>query len=515
MAAGQTNPLRQSMINMMYLVLIALLALNVSAEILNAFQTLGEGMDESLGSIEKRNNDIMAQFQKQHENDPEKVGPFLDKAKKANRRSDSIINFIDGLQEKMVTTSGGRNAKGEIIGKKNMDVPSNIMLNKDNGKELKKRINQTRDFFIGLLKPYESINVNEFKSQITLGAEVPEDENKTWSQLNFQMMPTIAAVTLLSKMKNDVRTAQSSTLERLIGAITAEEMSFDRLTAIIKNNNTSLAENSDFETEIMLGAYSSTVDPNIYVDGKEIEVENGKGKWKTVASSPGQKEHDVKIQMLNPKTGDTTIKKSTIKYDVFKSPAIISADKTNVIYKGIKNPVSASVSGYKPSQIRASITHGKLTGSNGDYNVLVNAESRKPKTTMNVSVKTEDGGTKNMGQKEFRIKPIPKPTAYFGTKSSGNISTGAIDLVRAITARMPESFLFEGIDYQVVSYKFVYQPKNGNAKFESVNGPRLNSRVQNLLSNPSPGDQILVTNIDVKGPDGKKRLPSGIVLTVE
>ena len=182
-------------------------------------------------------------------------------------------------------------------------------------------------------------------------------------------------------------------------------------------------------------------------------------------------------------------------------------------YTGLKNPITVSVPDYKPNQIRASITKGELIQKKPGSYIAKVPEGRK--TYIDVSVALKGGGTKSVGRKEFRIKPVPKPTPYFGSKASGTISAGEVGIVEAIVASMGEGFAFEGVKYVVSHFRLTYVPKRGNFTEASNNGPRLTSEMERMLKDPKPGDKIIVDNIEAKGPDGVKRLPSTIVLTVE
>lgn len=514
MAIGTSNPLRQQLINMMYLVLLALLALNVSAEVLEAFEKVGKGIEASIEAIHKKNDLTMAQFDAQMKNDAERARPFYKKAQKANQYASSLYDYIDKLKKRIVKISGGIDEEtGTVEDKRSLNIPAQVMITEKKGPALKKEINKTRDDFIELLKGIKMVDIKDFKSQIMLKAEDPkhDPDNRSWSEYNFQGIPTIAALTLLTKMQNDVKTTQADVLDKLLASIGATEISFDVLTPVIKAPKSAVAVGEKYKAEILLAAYSSTQNPDITVSGNPLDVQQGTAEYTAVPKSPGSKEIPGKIQVKNPNTGEVKDYPFKIKYDVFKAPAIISADAMRVFYRGLDNPVSVSVPGYKPEQVHASISRGRLTGSKGKYVAKV---GKGRKTTIRVSVKTKDG-MKSVGSEEFRIKPVPKPIAYFGSKASGSISPGEIKTVNFIIARLGESFVFEGVKYKVDSYKFIYQPRRGNAKMDEGRGPRLTRRMKGMLSNPQKGDMIIITNIDVIGPDGKKRLDNGITLTVE
>ena len=527
MAAGSQNPLRQAMINMMYLVLLALLALNVSAEVLKAFATVHDGIQASNESITQKNESTMGRFEELMENDRERTVKHYKKAQEVRRLTEELSRDIDTLKDYVIQKSGGYlegDSSKALAGAKNLDIGTRILVEQGNGDELQEDINNTRDSLISILKTYNQdtiqandINLERVRSQLPLQAKDPPDgpDNKnSWAAANFQMVPVTAAVTLLTKIQNDVKNSESEVLSTLVSQVGSSELSFDKITPIVKTDKSAVSVNEQFEAEIMLGAYSTTQDPVVTVDGEKLEVSRGMATYKTTPSSPGSKKVPFKMKITNPSTGEKQVLKEEIEYSAFNAPAIISPDAMNVLYKGLDNPVTVSVPGYKPNQIRANITKGDLKKkASGNYIATNLPQARK--TYINVSIALEGGKTKSIGKKEFRIKPVPKPTPYFGSKASGTISRGEVGIVNAIVASMGDGFAFEGVKYVVSHFRLTYVPKRGNFKEATNNGPRLTSEMKNMLSDPKPGDKIIVDNIEAKGPDGVKNLPSTIVLTVE
>lgn len=525
MAAGSDNPLRQAMINMMYLVLLALLALNVSAEVLKAFNTVHAGIQASNLSLDQKNASTMERFQKLLDNNRERTIEHYERAEKAKQLTDQLNHYIDTLKDHIIQKSGGylEDDTSVLSGAKNLDVGTRVLVQKGNGDTLQNKINETRKELIDLLETYNEdtvaandVNLAKFRRQIPLKAEDPpkEPNNKnSWAAANFEMVPVTAAVTLLTKVQSDVKNTKSEVLSTLIGRVGSSEISFDVFEPIVKTNKSAVSVNEKFKAKIMLGAYSSTQNPDITVNGEELKVENGQGAFSTVPKSPGEKQLPGEITIKDPSTGKDKSFDFNVNYSAFKAPAIISADAMNVLYTGLENPITVSVPGYKPNQIRATMTKGDLVKKGDGKYIAKVPEGRK--TFVDVSVSLKSGGTKSVGRKKFRIKPVPKPTPYFGSKASGNISSGEVGIVDVIVASMGEGFAFEGVKYVVSEFRLTYVPKRGNFKDAKANGPRLTSEMKQMLSDPKPGDKIIVDNISAKGPDGVKRLPSTIVLTVE
>lgn len=526
MSVGKTNPLRQMMINMMYLVLTALLALNVSAEILKAFSTVNVGMKKSIELIDQRNAYSMTDLKKLYDKSPGAVKDFMDRANECNKISEDFYKYVEKLKLRLVMESGGwvdSTTKQDIKRESDLNVPANIMEREGNGEALFQEIQKVRGQYIALVKKVPTIKLNQFMPNITVDAKKPDRGGKTWSQTNFYMVPTIAAVTLLTKIQNDIRSTQANILNEMINNIGRAETSFDNLVAVYQADKAAVAVGEKFTANVFLAAYDSKQQPEIFIGGRQFEVVNGVATYEDVGGAQGTREIPVVIKQVNKKTGEVSEYKTTIKYDVFNAPAIISATKMNVVYVGLDNPISVSVPGFRPSDVMASISGGgtlRPDKAAGDY--LCNVPDTRGtvrEVIINVSVKLPSGGTKVAGSKNFRIKYMPRATPYFGSKDQGEISAGEIRLVGAIRVALND-FAFEGIQYRVTRFELVYAPLKGQAKFAKATGAALTTEMKSYLGAPNKGDRIIVTNIFAV-PFGssvvqaiEKRVPD-LVLTVK
>ncbi len=525
MAVGKTNPLRQQMINMMYLVLTALLALNVSAEILKAFQTVNEGMRKSINLMDSKNEVTMKAFDKLMKTSPATTKEYYDLAERTNKIADELYDYIQNWIDRVIEESGGTEIEGKgeearevMKGMKDLETCPRLFIEEGYGDEIEKKVNEARQQFIDIISQVKTIDVKAFEPNITLKAEKRSAASKSWAIESFHMVPAIAGVTLLTKIQQDIRTTQANILDALYNSIGAADMTFDELIPVVKADKTSVAVGEKFTAEVLLAAYDSKQQPEIYIDGKKYEVKNGKAIYEDVPTSQGSVEKEIKIVVKNKKTGESKEYLGKLAYDVFMAPAIISATKMNVVYIGLQNPISISVPGFRPSDIIATTSFGTLksAGKPGDYLLEVpDTRGRVREVVITAAVKLPDGGTKVMGKKNFRIKNVPKPTPKFGSKESGEISPGEIRLVNFITVVL-EDFAFEGLKYKVDKFRFIYQPKRGEARIVNGKGPRLTSQMRSLLSSPQRGDRIIIDNIYASAPGvGQKRLGSSIVLTVK
>ena len=144
---------RQKMINFMYLVLTAMLALNVSAEILNAFNIVNDSINTSNRSITNKNDLSYSQFDEQMKTDPSRVAPIKAKAMEVKKLSADMFTYIEGLKETIITESGGKDEHGEIKSKDNLDAPTRVMENKKRGMEMEAKLKELRDKFLSYVSP--------------------------------------------------------------------------------------------------------------------------------------------------------------------------------------------------------------------------------------------------------------------------------------------------------------------------------------------------------------------------
>jgi len=529
MAAGSDNPLRQAMINMMYLVLLALLALNVSAEVLNAFHVVHTGIKKSNASLETKNLSSMQRFEDLMNNNKALTKPHYNRAKEVQDITNDLDAYITQLKDELIKKSGGYLMKegdttDHLVGAKNLDVGSRIMVEESKGDTLQSRINRVRSQLIGVLQEYnenektgDDIAQSVIEEIVSMKAEDPPegpDHMNSWAAQRFQMVPVTAAVTILSKIQSDLKSTKSDILNRLLKQVTAGQRSFDRLIPIVRKEQSVVNVNEKFNAEIMIGAYSSTQDPDIYVDGRKLDdIEQGRGSFSATPSSAGDKEHDVMMLLNNPTTGSIDTFETTINYKASPSFATVSADAMNVLYTGLDNPISVSAVGYRPEQIRASINRGNLIKQETGQYVARVPEARE--ATITVSVNEDGGGVKSVGSKKFRIKPVPNPRPMLARQTSGSISSVKVQNAQAVIASMGQGFAFEGVKYRVSNFRLTYVPRRGNFKEARAQGPRLTDEMKRILSGPKSGDKIIIDDISAKGPDGVKRLPTAITLTVK
>lgn len=494
---------RQKMINLLYIVLIAMLALNVSSEILNAFKIVNESIHHSNESIDQKNALIYDQFNKQMQQDPQKVGPLKAKAEQVKAQTSSLVTYIDSLKAKIIAESGGVDDSGQIKRMDDLDAPSRVMENWKNGPELKKRMETLRDNLLAYYKPGErEAAAKVFPLRID---EPPKGSKKDWSQLNFDMVPSIAALTILSKFQNDVKNSEAQVIDYLYGQINAQDFTFDTYKPLVSANSGYIMNGQQYTADIMLGAYSSTVNPTITVNGQPVKVENGIGTFSTVGSGVGEHTYNVAVN-LKDKDGRIKTYTTTGSYMVGASSLSVSATKMNVLFIGLDNPISIAAAGVPAESVSASISQGSLSKiGTGSFMAKV---STVGKATVNVSAKVGNQ-TKNMGSMEFRVMRVPDPVAEVGGSKGGRMQSAVFRVQQGVMATL-ENFYFD-VKFPITHFTMGFAGAGFSDYIERQSSSALfTTDMKQLMQRCKPGTLIYIDEIRAKAPDGTTRNLPGI-----
>ncbi len=524
MAGGNLSP-RQKMINMMYLVLTALLALNVSAEILKAFHLVEVSLEKSTVNLDTKNSNVMKGIEKYHKDFPEdSTGNIVfDRAKKARQVSGDLIKYIDELKTQIVAGAEGRkedsNGDGktedeEITKADDTEKHANLMINNKKGEELRAKINKARTDLIALAPKEKQSSI---KSDLITDDFKEEGEVKKWESVMFEHTPAAAVVTLLSKIQNDTRNTESQLLDILKDMLTSDIVVVENFTAkVIPNNGTYITEGGKYSADIFLAA-STRQEANITVGSTPItNVKDGVGKYEVTASGEGEKKFQGIIKTKRS-TGKEESYPFEASYFVLKPLAVISATKMNVVYIGLDNPISVSVPGYSATDIQVtSSAGGSLTPDKvkGTYLLKVTGTAREIVISASVKDKSTNS-VKKMGEQKYRVRAVPDPIPQLGSiKASGGQAPGVVKSSQFVLAVL-ENFAYEGIKYTPVSYQLGYFPKVGSFKGMTGNGQALTPEMKAVLSRIQPGDRIILANMKVQGPGGMRPLPSALVIDIK
>jgi len=539
MAGGKLTP-RQKMINMMYLVLTALLALNVSQEVLNAFHLVNEGLQTSNGSLGEKNQGIYKMFDKQMEQNPGKAKDFDAKAKKAKAISADLTALLETYKKEIIKQAGGIDPEtGDIEQRDNIDVATRMFVEEcagvKRGTELRAKILDARKQLLDLLDEKDR---GSFK--ISLDAPIPKkkgEEGAKWEYLTFSHVPTTAAVTILSKFQNDVVSSEGAIIEYLIKKIGETDFKFDALAAKIIAPSSYIMQGQAYKADIFLAAFNSTQQPEVFIgslagfkknadgsydkvdspnplpagysESSMLKAEGGMGKLEQGGGAVGERRYGGIIRVKNP-VGGYTFYPFESGYQVAAKAVVVSPTKMNVLYIGVDNPMKISVPGVGQNDIQASLQGtGTLTkNSDGTYTANVTGVG---KCQIAVSAKIE-GKVQAMGSEEFRIKRIPDPQPSLGGKLfGGNTQPGSIKAQSGIVALLKD-FDFDA-KFSVVSFQMVFSSKGEIFKAETQ-GPLFNANMKQFLDRAKPKDIIFIDEIKVVGPDKQPRKLGQIAFTI-
>lgn len=510
MAGGKETP-RQKMIGMMYLVLTALLALNVSDQVLDAFKLVRTGLEATTVNFSGKNEFTYGAFEAALKNNPNKTKPFYDKAMQAQKISKDLYTYIDNLKATLIERGGGISEDNDdIANRKDLDISAEIMITKGEGPKLKAKVLDARKQFLSLVDPKDQKDIN-----FALDAQDPKPGKdglaRSWESLQFENVPLTAAVTLMSKLQNDVKNAEADVINYLYKSIDAQDFKFDQLNAVVVAPTSYVLQGQPYEADVFLTASSSTQSPDIYVGGTKLRMEDGKGKYTVSTSREGMFTWGGVIKVKAP---DGTIKEYKTEeqtYQVAKPTAVVSADKMNVLYIGVDNPLSVSAPGIPKEKLRASITGGgSLSGSNGKYIARVTAPG---KATITVSGEIQKGQYKPLGSMEYRVKRVPDPVAKVAGMASGSLAASVLKAQRGVFAVL-DNFDFD-LKFTVTKFTLTVIRARQDPVQLKADGPALSQEMINALGGVSSKDKVFFDDIYAKGPDGTNRRLNGVVISVQ
>lgn len=515
---------RQLMINLMYLVLTALLALNVSNEILAAFRTINKSIGSSNESIDDKNNAKYKFFQDNMEIPSErpKTEPYYNIAMQVKKESSELVAYLDGWKRKMIMQTGGWrdsvNFPGEIANESDLHASTDLLVEGEKGgDQIKKRLEAFR---ASLLKALSQDENSAFAKALPLKIEKvrASDANPKgdWTMGNFYNMPVVAVVTLMSKFQNDIKNSEAMVIDQLFDKIHEQDVKFDGFKAIAVPKNSYLLAGQKVEAEISIAAYKTTAKPIVNSNvGRVTKTEDGIAYWENTVSGTGLQ--TVKGTVAIDMGGKSESRPFEFTYMVGTTGASMQLDKMNVFYIGVPNPVTVSAAGYSMEDIELSIPGSDAVITKGDalgkYNV---AMKKQGKVTAVISARTKEG-LKQVGSQEIRVKMIPDPVAeVLGKSGSFMEASNRVKIAPGIVASM-KGFDFD-VKFQVISFEFTYLQKRQDPVGPIVvNGPLFsgNKQVSDLLAKCKAGDKIFLENIKARGPDGVTRTLGTIIITVQ
>ncbi len=504
---------RQKMINLMYVVLMAMLALNVSSDVLNGFSLVDKSLQTTTKNASQVNKGIYDDFEEQMKANPKKVKEWYDKAQRVRKMSDSLYNFAEELKLLIVKKSDGEDADiSNIQNREDLEAATSVMLapGTGHGRALFNGINNYRERIIEMVT--DSAQRRIIASN--LSTDVPQNVRtlgKNWQEYMFESMPTAAAVTLLTKLQSDVRYAEGEVLHGLAANIGVKDIRVNELNAYVIPSSQTVVQGGKFTAQILMAAVDTTNRPTIYIGGQKIKSE--RGIYETVCSRTGDFNLVGYIEMMNAQ-GELVRRNFEQKYTVVAPSATVSADLMNVLYAGYDNPMSVSVPGIAASKLQVSMSGGGLTPK-GEGKYIARPSQVGGEAVITVAAQTE-GRLQEMGKFTFRIRKLPDPTAFIAYSDGqggenrfkgGKLSKQILMGTDALGAAVDDGLL--NIPFRVTGFETVFYDNMGNAIPEVSNSAEFTARQKNMFRSLSRGKRFFITRIKAIGPDGVERTLDG------
>lgn len=534
MAGAKETP-RQKMIGMMYLVLTALLALNVSSDILNSFVIVDESIMKTSENATKKNQILYNAFEASLIENKAKVQKYYDKAMEAKKLSDELVKFIWSVRTDLIAQVEGipkeiaDTISTNLLKKKdNFDLPTHIMCGTDeadggNGQanEIKKKIIEYKEKVSKLVDAKERKNLN-------LGLEVEGKfynsvmrKSMTWELNNFYHVVSVGAVVVLDKIIVEVKNAESEVVSKLREEITAGDFKFDKIEAKVVPKSRFVIAGDKYTADIFVAAYSSTDTPQVLIGDYDTAKGEFRGVPDKLTGSAGIVKYEVPAGgegprkysgVINIKTPSGQIKPYPFASDyvVSRPMATVSAEKMNVFYIGLVNPVSVSVPGVAPSEVTVGISGGGSIKSKGGGKYDVTVPMSAKEISLNVVADMGDA-KRNMGSFKFRVKRVPKPQPKVAGKEGGAITKGALTGAPIVSAELAD-FLFDGVSYAVTGFSITVPGSGGLLQEEATVGNRISGKAIGWIKKAKPGTKVYIENIRARGPDGQVQNIGSITL---
>lgn len=527
---------RQKMIGMMYLFYTALLALNVSSEIVNAFVKIDDSIKKTTVNFSAKTQSLYAKIDAKAQEQPGKYGALAEQAHQIESMSNRIFNDIDRLKLMIVQESQGPEATLEDEIKKKDDLhAATIVMVGDGGRMMGDSLRGwMEEYSATLLGVIEDTSLTVYKNvgknlEIVDHLDDPE-EPWTWQETLCRGMPMIGTLALLSKLQADIRNAEADVLEFMIAKLEGLDIRITSLEGLVSSPRSFIVRGGQYQSSIFLGARDTTMRPTIYltydapfydstvVDGvvtykKREGVQydtvaldaSGKGQYLTDCSGVGDFTYGGLVHYVSNR-GEMWLPYEA-NYTVGDAGFTVSASKCNVFYKGLENPVDVSVSGYPQEDVSVSISGGasiRAAGA-GKYIVTVPTSVTAKQVNITVSVRTDGGRT--LGSAPFNVLNVPPPSILVAGayKDGAELPKAALTRNPYLTARLESDFFpFEGVSYSVAKYDFFYTVRGVTNKV-TVNGNQFSPAVLSEIGKMGQGSQVSFSNIYYSGPSGTRQ----------
>ncbi len=554
MGGGKETP-RQKMIGMMYLVLTALLAMNTSKQVLQGYLSVNESLAKSKENLRENNARTTKSFEASI-NGNAAAKPYYEKALEAQKAIEETFKYISQVRANVVVhtehdLTQGNEKIGDTLNLRRMekiddyDIPSHVLglgepKEPEKGPltafELRGKLNGLHDKLIAMVDgmqkdPKTKLLDDDYQGiKKKIGSIKPTDSNRdedgtkfNWEMDNFYHLPLAAVYTSFTKIQNDLKNVEAEMLQVFSGASGKLAIKFDHLEAKVIAPSSYIQAGQQYQADIFLAASSSKLgagdlevlmgaDSASTTGGTAIPIENGMGKYTVGTSGQGEQTYKGVIKFKKP-DGSFDRYPFSATYMVAAPATAVEAEKMNVFYIGVENPIAVSAAGVSPTDLIVNAVGGGVVKTGGAGGKFVLKFSTPGECSISVSAKTKDGNKPQGPPKKFRVKKIPDPVAKVGGK------TGTVDMKKSELAAIGGvGAELAGFDFDakfiVTSFELSAVVK-GALKSEVCPGNSLSQGARTILSSAGVGSKIFVENVKAKGPDGTIRSIPGVTIKVK
>ncbi|MBL4653677.1 MAG: hypothetical protein JKY53_12570 [Flavobacteriales bacterium] len=554
MSGGKESP-RQKMIGLMYLVLMALLAMNVSKSILKAFVMINHGLEETNHHLLEANERTYIAFDKAKLNDEKKVGPFWDKAQEVKKLAEEVQEYMEDLKKVIVNTVEARVPDmdyanpdftsvpdsmwhlSEVESLDNLDGPTHLLIGDEpaipndetvpfSALQVKSKIVEFQEGMKSKFAEHPEKNVEilaDIADAFLFKEEKHGDAMEPWELSQFYHLPIAAVITNITKMQADIRSLEADVVKHLLGEVSADDFKFDKLAVKVIPNTSYVFLGDTFKAQVLVAALSTTQLPVLEASTEidttggvtkvvgdimtdNITVGGGMGLFSFVPTSEGTVTWGGVIKIKKP---DGSYKSFDFNhtFTAAKPALVVSPTAMNVFYRGLPNPIEVSVPGVPTDLLQIVISNASKSGSNGKFDVM---PGKGKNCVVSVSANI-NGVTKNFGKAEFRCKNVPDPKPQFAGVSGGKVRKSKLTAASGVAAKM-ENFEFD-LKFRVISFVMSATVK-GKVIEQRGKGYKITGDMKTLLKALKPGQKVYLEKIKAKGPDGTVRDLGTIAITV-
>jgi len=509
---------RQKMINMMYIVLTAMLALNVAAEVLQAFRLIDASLINTLDAVNDKNKQIYSSFEQAYLENPAKVQEWKDKADKVQENSKELLNYLYQLKEDLVNYSGSElvnkdnpydpemhyliTLKGDtlkIVKDDDLNGTSEFMIKQNKAAELKEKLIAYKTSLVSILGEDDAdLKQTILKTLETDDPQVTEGDKNTWESMHFENTPLAAILTVLSKTQIDVKNTESNMLNFLYAQIDAGSFKFNKLGARVIANSNIVFQGEPYVAEVFLAAEDTTQQPQIFINGKPAEVSEGKAIYKVSTNESGVFKWNGLIKY---KTPDGIFKdyKFEQSYQVTKPGITMSATRMNVFYRGLDNPFDIA-GGIPKENLEIEMTNGKITKSGDAFVVRPTELDEQGKRTKITVYANMNGVRKLLNTTDWRVKRVPPPVAQIAGLSGGDIRKERLQIEDGVMAVLLD-FDFD-FKYKVTEFEIQTSISGGYTDIKKSKSNRFTPEQKEQLKRVQPESIVYIGSIKAVGDDG-------------